>query len=97
MPAELIEANPNVLACTGKVALHRGPILYGFEGFDNAGDGGVELAPRAVLELETRPDFPGGVTVIKATPAGGQARVAVPFYSLANREKPTQEDATKQS
>jgi hypothetical protein len=91
MPAELIEAHPNVLSCSGKVALQRGPVVYGFEALDNAGNAKVELTPNTILEAETRTDLLGGVAVIKASSAGGQAWLAVPFYTLANREKSTQE------
>ncbi len=91
MPTELMAAHPNVLACSGKVALQRGPIVYGFEGLDNAGKADVELALNAALEAEPRTNFLGGVTVIKASSAGGQSLLAVPFYTLANREKSTQE------
>jgi hypothetical protein len=91
MPPELIAAHPNVLACSGKVALQRGPVVYGFEGLDNAGKADVELAPNAALATEPRPNFLGGVTIIKASSTGGQPLLAVPFYTLANREKSTQE------
>jgi uncharacterized protein len=97
MPVELIEAHPNVLACSGKVALQGGPVVYGFEGLDNAGNADVELAHNAVLETEFRPGFLGGVTTIKTSSAGGQALLAVPFYALANREKSTQEVWVRQN
>lgn len=35
MPTYLVKANPRVYACSGKVALMRGPVVYCLEGHDN--------------------------------------------------------------
>ncbi|MBN2473320.1 MAG: glycoside hydrolase family 127 protein [Pirellulales bacterium] len=87
MPVERILAHPNVRDCQGRVALQRGPIVYGFEGLDNQGLPRIELGadPRDVAEY--RPDLLGGVTVVRGHTADGQAFTAVPFFALANRDK----------
>jgi len=37
MPVVRMEAHPEVVENKGKVAIRRGPIVYGFEGLDNDG------------------------------------------------------------
>lgn len=91
MPVERMVAHPNISDCRGKVALQRGPIVYGFEGLDNGGDPRLTLGDRPNFQVERRPDFLGGVTVIKGTTADGKPFTAIPFYALANREKSAQE------
>ncbi|MEI6503477.1 MAG: beta-L-arabinofuranosidase domain-containing protein, partial [Armatimonadota bacterium] len=91
MPVERIEARPEVKADTGRVAIQRGPLVYGLEGLDN--DGGnvdVTLAADPQLRFEHRGDFLGGVTVVLAKAADGHDVRAVPFYALANRERSRQ-------
>jgi len=43
MPGERMEAHPNIESCRGKVAIQRGPSIYGFEGLDNGGNAQVRL------------------------------------------------------
>ena len=90
MPVQQMVAHPNIKDCQGKVALQRGPIVYGFEALDNGGSTNVTLG-KAVFEVEHRPDFLGGVTVIKGRGANGEPVLAIPFYALANRGKSSQE------
>ncbi|HVY70988.1 MAG TPA: beta-L-arabinofuranosidase domain-containing protein, partial [Verrucomicrobiae bacterium] len=90
MPVQLVEAHPMVKDCAGKVALQRGPLVYGFEGLDNGGKATVELAAHPEFRVEARPDLLGGVRVITGDNADGTKFVAVPFYALANRAKSTQ-------
>jgi uncharacterized protein len=91
MPVMRIEAHPNVKSCSGRVAVQRGPIVYGFEALDNGGDVDVQLDANPQFETERRPGMLGGVTVIKGRRAGGGPFLAVPFYVLANRGKSRQE------
>jgi DUF1680 family protein len=44
-----------------------------------------------VFQVEHRPDWLGGVSVIKGAKADGQPFLAIPFYALANRAKSSQE------
>lgn len=77
--------------CVGKVALQRGPLVYGFEGLDNHGKAAVELGAQPRLRVEPRGDLLGGVRVITGNDAEGREFVAIPFYAMANRAKSVQE------
>ena len=91
MPVRRMIAHPNIASCRGKVALQRGPLVYGFEGIDNAGNPRVILGNDPRFTVEHRPDLLGGVTVIRGMAANGQPIQAVPFFALANRGKSAQE------
>ncbi len=91
MPVRRMMAHPNVASCRGKVALQRGPVVYGFEGLDNAGNARVVLGAAPKFTVEHRPDLLGGVTVIHGEDASGSPVLALPFFALANRGKSTQE------
>lgn len=65
--------------------------MYGFEGVDNGGRAAVELAPSSHFQVEARPELLGGVRVLAGHDAGGKPIVAIPFYTMANREKSVQE------
>jgi uncharacterized protein len=91
MPVQRMVAHPNIESCRGKVALQRGPIVYGFEGLDHGGDPKVTLGTDPRFQVEHRPNFLGGVTVIKGVTAENKPFLAIPFYALANRGKSSQE------
>ena len=101
MPVMRMEAHPSVTANTGKVALQRGPLVYGLEGLDNDGVPAVTLPPLGhsspKFKQEHRADFLGGITVITGTSADGKPFTAIPFFALANREKSQQEVWLSQS
>jgi DUF1680 family protein len=85
MPVERMRANPAVQADAGRVAIVRGPIVYCLESADN-GDGTKGLALKnPVFTTESRPDFLGGVVVIKAT-----AVVGPPKSSNRDLYRPTE-------
>ncbi|MBL9134731.1 MAG: glycoside hydrolase family 127 protein [Verrucomicrobiales bacterium] len=91
MPVQLIEAHPMIRDCAGKVALQRGPLIYGFEGLDNDGKAAVELSDRPQFKVESRPELLGGIRVITGNDAEGRPIVAIPFYAMANRTNSVQE------
>jgi DUF1680 family protein len=91
MPVERIEANPNVQSCVGRVALQRGPLVYGFEGVDKEGNLDVVLARDAQFQIERQGDLLGGIVRIRARSSAGRTMTAVPFYALANRGASCQE------
>ena len=91
MPVRRMLAHPNIRECQGKVAIQRGPIVYGFEGLDNQGDAKIELGADPQFRVERRPDFLGGVTVLRGRSTDGKPLLAIPFYALANRQKSSQE------
>jgi DUF1680 family protein len=91
MPVRRMGAHPNVATCRGKVALQRGPLVYGFEGPDNDGDPRITLDTDPALTVERRPDLLAGVVAIRGIAANGRAIQAIPFYALANRGKSAQE------
>jgi len=91
MPVQRIEAHPMIKDCVGKVALQRGPLVYGFEGVDNNGKAAVELGAHPQLRVEASADLLGGVRVVTGHDAEGRGFVAIPFYAMANRAKSVQE------
>ena len=91
MPVHLMEAHPLIKDCVGKVAIQRGPLIYGFEGLDNQGKAALELGDDPQFKIESRSELLGGIRVIKGQDVDGKPIVAVPFYAMANREKTVQE------
>jgi DUF1680 family protein len=91
LPVRRMVAHPNIADCRGKVALERGPLIYGFEALDNRGNPKVTLGSDPRFAVEHRADLLGGVSVIRGVDAGGQPVLAVPFFALANRGPATQE------
>jgi uncharacterized protein len=91
MPIQRMTAHPNVAACRGKVALQRGPLVYGFEGLDNDGKADVTLGGDPRFTPVHQPELLGGVTVIRGVAANGQPIQAIPFFAMANRGNSTQE------
>jgi DUF1680 family protein len=91
MPVQRMMASPGIQDCQGKVALQRGPVVYGFEGLDNNNDLRITLDENQQFQVEHRPDLLGGISVIKGKTSEGRQFTAIPFYALANRGKSTQE------
>ena len=91
MPVQIMTAHPSIASCRGKVALQRGPLVYGFEGLDNGGNPNRRLGVDPKFITVRQPELLGGITVIRGTDAEGQPIQAVPFYALANRGKSAQE------
>lgn len=91
MPVQRIQAHPNIQDCAGKVALQRGPIVYALEGLDNNGQARIALGADPRCTTEHRPEFLGGVTVIRGVSDEGQPFLAIPFFALANRARSNQE------
>ncbi len=74
MPVERIAANPHVTEASGKVALHRGPVLFCLEQADNAAPVGAILLPdKAKLAARFDKKLLGGTMVVE-----GQALVPDP-------------------
>jgi DUF1680 family protein len=91
MKVEQVVAHPAVTNNNGRVAIQRGPIVYGFEGIDNAGDvERITLAKEPKFETSFQKDLLGGVVVIKGKKTDSSDCVAIPFYALANRGKSKQ-------
>lgn len=98
MDIRRVKADPRVEAAQGRVALHRGPLLYCLEGMDHGGDVfHLALLPQTKLTARHRPQLLGGVTVIRgeaqAVSRQGRQRVveprpfmAVPFCVCDNRQ-----------
>jgi len=99
MPVRRILANPQVAADRGRIALQRGPIVYAAEWPDNP-NGKVRnilLPDSAAFTTEFRPDFLGGVSVVKSKALGlsydaqgnlvksEQEFTAIPYATWANR------------
>jgi len=91
LPVMRMEAHPAVQAARGKVAIQRGPLVYGLEGLDNEGLSLVNLGADPQFRVEYRPDFLGGVSIVHGLTAEGKPFVAIPFYALGNRGKSSQD------
>lgn len=91
MPVQRIEGHPNIQDCMGKIALQRGPLVYGFEALDNGGRTNLMLEANAEFSFARRRDLLGGIGSIASKTEDGTAITAIPFYALANREKSSQE------
>ena len=89
MPIERMAAHPKMANNAGRVALMRGPILYGLESLDNPT---VEprLGAEPGLRAEWRGDLLGGVTVLRFRSADATEHLAIPYYAMANRGNATQ-------
>jgi uncharacterized protein len=84
MPAQRVRAVNRIEADRDKTALQCGPLVYNIEQADQ--DITKTLAPDAPLETEWRPDFLGGVMVIRGTFTDGTPMMAIPNYARMNRE-----------
>jgi hypothetical protein len=99
MPVRRVAGNAKIAATKNQVALERGPIVYAFEGVDNAGSVfDAVLPPNAKIKPAFRADFLGGVTVLNITKAQRVAMdksdklvtkaaklTAIPYAVWANR------------
>jgi hypothetical protein len=67
MSVRLTRAHPRVEACTGQVAIERGPIVYCLEQTDHADANVLDLGLQAAAQLEARwqPDLLGGVMTVE--------------------------------
>ena len=94
-----VEANSNVVADRGKVALERGPIVYCLEGVDNNNFyGNMSIPDEAILTTAFDKNTLNGIEIIRgegvfsttskegiALPPKKQSFVAIPYYSWSNR------------
>jgi hypothetical protein len=101
MPVERALDRPNVRANTGRAAIRRGPVIYCFETEDNGGHLPDLVVPIGThLTSEFRPDWLGGVTVVRGKAAVLEPRragaadrrvrdidvLAIPYFANANRQ-----------
>ncbi len=91
MPVIRMQAHPAVESCAQKVAIQRGPIVYGFEGVDNEKGLDFTLSSQGLFEVEHKEQLLNGVTIVRARTRNGGTVTAVPFYALANRGPSRQE------
>lgn len=86
MEVQRIEAHPQVAADAGRVALQRGPLVYGFEGVDNAnGVANIVLERDPQFRVEKDDALLGGIQTIHARARGGRDVLAVPYYAWDHR------------
>lgn len=62
-PACFIRANPEVRACSGKVCIQRGPVVYCLEETDNGANLSALSVDTAVSPGERESDIPGGLMI----------------------------------
>ncbi len=91
MPPVWMEAHPNMQSCRGQIALQRGPLVYAFEGIDNADRLDFELGSSPPVEVSSQPDLLGGIELLATQSVDGRRLQAIPFYALANRRNSRQE------
>lgn len=99
MPVRRVLSHPKVEDNQGRLALERGPLVYCLEGIDNGGSiKNLLLAEEDKFETEFRPDWLGGVTVIRGKAVNSvkddegnfleleeREFIAIPYYAWANR------------
>jgi len=90
MPVQWMQAHPNVQSCAAQVALQRGPLIYAFEGLDHHHNLDLAVDPELPKSILHQPDLLGGITVIRGTDGHGKPFLALPFYTLANRQPSSQ-------
>lgn len=91
MPVHRVMAHPNVESCRGRVAIQRGPVVYGIEALDNGGRSEFSLGANPQFSTEWLPDLLGGIVRIRGLADDGTAFTAIPYFAMANREKTVQE------
>lgn len=80
---ERISAVSQVSACSGRVALQRGPVVYCFEDRDQGLDN--TLSPGVALSAEWDNSLLNGIMTIRGTWSNGQSLLAIPRYARNNR------------
>ncbi len=83
MNIEIVKAISNVAACSGRVAIQRGPLVYCIESVD-CGTGN-SLSSTASLSAVWDGGLLNGVTKITGTFTNGSAMTAIPYYARMNR------------
>ncbi len=101
MTPRYVAANPRVAEDAGKTAIERGPIVYCFEGVDNAGEVLSASLPSLAIPINEsfQPQTLGGIVQlslqgsIKTETAAPQTQakplIAIPYYAWANRTMAT--------
>ncbi|HEX5790333.1 MAG TPA: beta-L-arabinofuranosidase domain-containing protein [Luteolibacter sp.] len=93
MPVRRVLSHEKIEGNRGRVALMRGPLVYCFEGVDQAGVDlfQVALPKTGAWSAIHRPDLLGGVTVIEGVGRDAQGKEirlsAIPYHAWANRGK----------
>ena len=86
MPVRRVSSHEGVQENQGKVAIQRGPIVYCFEGADNAGQVlDLVLPDDSRLETQFLPELLGGLVVIKGNSIDNRPLIAIPYYAWAHR------------
>jgi DUF1680 family protein len=87
MTVHRVAADHRVRADEGRIALQRGPLVYCFEGIDNAGTAAsIELPADIALEAEFRSEMLGGIEVVRAaSKKTDRSYLAIPYYAWNNR------------
>lgn len=83
LEVQRVHADEKVAADRGLVALRYGPLVYNFEGIDQALD--RQLSPSAPLRTEWNPGLLGGVMTIRGKFTDGTPFTAIPNYARNNR------------
>ena len=89
MKVQRIKGDEKIEATRGQVALRYGPLVYTAENVDQEID--KVLKPNTPLNAQWRPDFLGGVPVIKGKWADGSPLIAIPYYARNNRKATDEE------
>lgn len=89
MEPRVVTASDSVQTLKGKLALASGPVIYAFEGVDNADVQKDFLFGKMSWKMDYKPSLLNGVNVITGTVSDGIGKsktlTAVPFYSVGNR------------
>jgi DUF1680 family protein len=87
MQPQRVKAVSNVSACSGRVAIQYGPLIFNAEAVDhnNADPRNLILSPSSALTASFNSSLLGGVMTIKGTFTNGQAMTLIPNYARLNR------------
>jgi DUF1680 family protein len=85
MTPQKVKSIDQVAANRGRIAIKYGPLVYNIEAADG-NNLNAQVDVNAPLTTEWRPDFLGGVMVIKGKFVGGADLLAIPNYARNNRQ-----------
>lgn len=87
-PRVITPAN-SIQTIKGKLAIASGPVIYSFEGIDNADINQYSIKLNSPLSLMYKPDLLNGINVITGKAATNKSKqvtfTAIPFYTIGNR------------
>lgn len=87
MKPKLERADPRIKTNHGKVAISNGPLIYCLEQIDNKDVNifDAEIARNKEFKVIFKPEFLGGINIIRGTLKSNKIFTAIPYYAWNNR------------